>query len=102
MYPTEELTELGQRKVAVRVRIAASRREAVVHAGEVRRPIDRIDHLLAQWRRISPFVKAAIVPLGLLWRRRLTPRRRRLSRTVRILRWAPLVLRAVRLFALQR
>jgi hypothetical protein len=96
MYPSRELTALALRKVAVRQRIAVARWDCVSAASEAARPIVWIDRAVAQWRKISPFAKIAAVPLGILFGRRLMPGKSGLFG--RLLRWAPVVLKAVQMF----
>jgi hypothetical protein len=75
------------------------RSEAAAAAERISRPIYRADRFIRQWRRISPFVKTALVPTIFLLRRRLGGTKAGGSRTLLLLRWAPMILRAVRLFA---
>ena len=100
MYPSRELTALARRKDALCHRIAASRSECVAFAADAARPIALIDRALVQWRKISPLVKFAALPLGLLFRRRLMPAKGGFFR--KILRWAPVVLSAARMFKATR
>ena len=100
MYPSRELTSLAARKLAVRQRIAVARVECASLAVEAARPIALADRVIAQWRRLSPFVKFAALPLGLLFRRRLVPRKGGLIRQA--LRWVPAVLSAVRILRARR
>jgi hypothetical protein len=59
----------------------------------VARPVEVLDHGIARWRRLSPFVKFAAVPLGFVLKRMLGRRARVLGG---LLRWGPLVVGAVR------
>ncbi|SRR6266540_3574067 len=100
MYPTRELTALALRKRALRQRISVTRWECVALASDVARPIALIDRAIVQWRKISPLVKIAALPLGLLFRRRLMPAKGGFFRN--ILRWAPMMFSAARMFKAQR
>ncbi|HWA84587.1 MAG TPA: hypothetical protein VG710_00065 [Opitutus sp.] len=102
MYPTQELKDLAKKKETLRGRIARERLEAAAAAAELARPVGWIERAVAKWRQLSPWVKAGIVPVALLLRRRFPARLRRSSRTMQVLRWAPLVLRAVRVLAERR
>lgn len=95
MYPTAELNELTARKAVLRQRIAASRWECTALAERVARPIALLDRVVAQWRKISPMAKLAALPLGLLLRKKIVPSKSGLFR--RALRWAPVVLQAMRM-----
>jgi hypothetical protein len=101
MYPSAELTELGQRKSALRARIAGSRLACSALAGEVARPLNWIDRGIEQWRRIPPMAKIAALPLGLLLRRAVFPAKKThlAGKAVRLL---PLVMGAFKLFKAQR
>ena len=94
MYPTAELASLDARKILLRQKIAASRLECVALAEKASRPIALLDRVITQWRKISPLMKIAAVPLGFLLRRKLLPRKVGLFRSA--LRWAPAVLSAMR------
>lgn len=100
MYPASELNELGRRKFLLRQRIAVTRLHCVTLAGEAARPVQLLDRLVAQWRRISPLAKLAFVPLALLFSRRLSRGRRSWFR--RLLGLLPVVLRGVRMFRAHR
>lgn len=95
MYPRGELIALERRKVWLRGRIARHRWQCRQAAGSLARPLDWLDRALAQWRRISPFLKLAAVPLGLIFKRSLFPRVRIFSS---LLRWAPVAFSALRSF----
>ena len=93
MYPGRELTRLAAYKVALRRDIARHRAQCAVAAARVAQPLEWLDRMLAFWRRLSPFVKFAALPLGFLLKRSLAPRTRVLGP---LLRWGPPVLGAVR------
>jgi hypothetical protein len=93
MYPDRELRRLAAHKASLRRDITLRRAQCVEAAALVARPLEWLDRALVLWRRVSPFVKLAAVPLGLLAGRRLLPRHRLLGS---LLRWGPLVAGAVR------
>jgi hypothetical protein len=95
MYPREELTVLARRKAVLLDRICTNRDELVLAVARVAEPIEIVDGLVERWRRISPMVKLAALPVGLLLRRVLVKRARKLSAA---LRWGPLLFAAVRGF----
>ena len=66
MYPSGELKRLADRKVLLQARIAVRRWEMTAAAVSIARPIAFIDRMLDTLHRISPFLKLAAVPLGLL------------------------------------
>ena len=93
MYPDRELTRLAAYKAALRRDIALRRAQCAKAAAQVAQPLEWLDRMLAFWRRLSPLVKFAALPLGLLLKRSLAPRLRVLGA---LLRWGPPVLGAVR------
>jgi len=101
MYPTAELMLLQRGKASVRARIATNRLYCAALAAEVAKPIGWLERTLVQWRKISPFMKIAAIPLGFLLRRKL-----RLVGKIhpvrRLLRWLPAVMGAVRMVSRQR
>jgi hypothetical protein len=99
MYPHGELTSLAADKSALRRRIRARRSECAAAAARLAQPIAWIDRAHAGWRRLSPLVKLAAVPIGLLVGRL---RIRHLRTAGAVLRWSPLVLGAVRSLTLPR
>lgn len=98
MYPAGQLTEIASRKAALRSRIATRRLECVAYAAEVARPIAWIDRAAAQWRKISPYAKLAIVPLASLLLRRKTAARNRTPGWGRWLKLMPIVASAARMW----
>ncbi len=92
MYPDRELTRLAAYKAALRRGIALRRAQCAVAAARVAQPLEWLDRMLAFWRRLSPLVKFAALPLGFLLKRSLAPRTRILGT---LLRWGPPVLGAV-------
>lgn len=88
MYPHRDLIRLAAHKADLRRRIARHRAECARSAAGVLKPLAWLDGLLALWRRLSPLAKFSLVPLGLLLRHRIAPRRGVLDT---LLRWGPLV-----------
>jgi len=66
MYPAGELNLLAVRKALVRVRIAEHRWQCVHAAAELARPVDWVDRRIAQWRRLSPLLRMAGLPVIML------------------------------------
>ena len=99
MYPDGDLNELAVRKLVVRQRIRIRRHECVVAAERVAEPLEKIDRLVAQWRRISPLTKLAAVPLAMVFKKMLFPRAKILGS---LLRWAPLAVKVFRGFKAAR
>lgn len=99
MYPHEELTALAASKSALRQRISIRRSECAVAVARLAQPIAWIDRAHASWRRLSPLVKLASAPVGLLIGRL---RIRHLRTVGAVLRWSPLVLGAVRSLTMPR
>ncbi len=96
MYPRKELIVLARRKAVLLDRICVDRDEVAAAAARLAEPIEMIDGGVERWRRISPMVKLAAIPLGLVLRGVLVRRARKLSA---VLRWGPIVFAAVRGFA---
>ena len=96
MYPRQELIVLARRKALLRDRICIDRDGVAAAAARLVEPIEMVDRGVAYWRRVSPMVKLAAIPLGLLMGRVLKRRARKLSAA---LRWGPVVFAAVRGFA---
>lgn len=90
MYPDEELSRLGAHKAALRRRITNRRYEYLGITALVLQPIGWLDWLLKLRRHVAPLVPFAMIPLGLLLRRRVIPRRQVWGA---VLRWIPLFLR---------
>src|SRR5687768_705988 len=65
MYPSGQLSDLSTRKALLRARIAVRRWECAAAAAEIGRPIAIIDRGIALWKRVSPLVKALIIPGGI-------------------------------------
>jgi hypothetical protein len=93
MYPREELTALAGTKAELLDRICVGRELCSSAAARAARPLELLDLGIARWRQLSPFVKVAAVPLGFLLKRRMSRKARALGA---LMRWAPLVLGAVR------
>lgn len=99
MYSDRELTRLSAHKAALRQRIAWHRCQCVTAATRVAQPLAWLDRMLVLWRQFAPFASLAAVPLGFLLKRSSAPRPRMLGT---LLRWAPVVLGAMRGFARAR
>ncbi len=93
MYPREELTVLAGRKAALLDRIYLRRVVCAAAAARAARPVEMLERGMARWRRLSPLVKFAAVPLGFLLKRSLGRRVRVLGG---LMRWGPIVYGAVR------
>ena len=93
MYPAPELKRLARYKAGLRYRIGQRRQQCAHAAARVVQPLAWLDHAVAQWRQVSPFVKFAAVPLGLLLKKTAGPRLRTVGK---LLRWAPLLFGAFR------
>ncbi|AOS44431.1 hypothetical protein Verru16b_01493 [Lacunisphaera limnophila] len=93
MYSHRELSRLSAHKAALRGRIAGRRTLAAALATRALRPVAWLDRLRDLWRGVAPFAGLAAIPLGLLLKRSPAPRPRLLGT---LLRWAPVVLGAVR------
>lgn len=96
MYPRQELSILAGRKAVLLGRIGLQRELCAAAAARAARPLKLLDRGIARWRRLSPFVKFAAIPLGFLLKRSLGRRARVLGG---MMRWGPIVLGAVRGFA---
>ncbi|ACB74932.1 hypothetical protein [Opitutus terrae] len=96
MYSTADLDELTQRKRVLQQQIALTREHCASFATEIARPLALIDRARAQWKRVSPVVKLATIPLALL----LFRGRARVRARIRFLqgawRWMPVVLGVAR------
>lgn len=99
MYPTGELTKLAARKDLLRRRIALRRVVTIVVARRIARPLHLLDRIVGEWRRLSPLVKLAGVPLGALLGRRLHRKRRVIGQ---LIRWGPVLASVWRGFAAAR
>jgi len=66
-----------------------------VLAARLSRPVAWLDRALAFWRRLSPFMQLAAVPVALLVARAVAPRRGLLGS---LARWGPLAFGAARAF----
>lgn len=113
MYPDEELDGLALRKSLICARITVRRQICVMAAERVAEPLRWADRALEQWKRISPMLKLAVVPLALMAKRRLFSRGGngggRGGRTAagggmiaKLLRWAPMVTAGYRMFSAMR
>ena len=93
MYPQGALNELRGAKAALRRRISERRMQNVEHARRAGQPLVWIDSAWSMWTRLSPFVKLAAIPAGLVAARGVLPRARFL---MRLIRWAPAIIGLVR------
>jgi hypothetical protein len=93
MYPRAELTELAARRAALQTRIAARRALTATVAARVIRPLAKFDQLHARWRKVSPVLKIAAVPLAFVLKQRFFPG---VSLWRSMLRWSPLMLGMMR------
>jgi len=93
MHHREELRALAADKAALVERIRARRELCAAAAAAAARPLKALDSGLARWRRLSPVVRLAAAPLGLLLARLAGRRLRALGALVR---WGPLVFRVAR------
>lgn len=99
MYPDGELSELAVHKLALRQRIFLRRRQCIAAARRISEPVEKIDELMAKWRRISPIAKVAALPLAVLLKRTLFRRAKLLGSA---LRWGPLAFKVFRSFSATR
>lgn len=95
MYPERELTRLAAHKATLQRDITLRRAQCADAAARVAQPLEWLDGMLAFWRRLSPLVQFAAVPLGILVQRTVSPRRK-ILRLLEILR---LLVRWVRSFS---
>ncbi len=86
MYPERELNRLATHKACLRRNLARHRAECAQAARRVAQPIQWLDRALDFWRRLSPFTRLAVLPLGLMGARQVMPRLKWLGR---LLRWGP-------------
>jgi hypothetical protein len=70
-----------------------SRAQCTQAAAGVLRPLERVDGMLAFWRRMSPIARFAAVPLGFVLKRILFRRSKIVGSLVS---WAPLVTGVIR------
>ena len=95
MYPRRELAVLAEARLRLRRRIARRREECAVAAQTVVQPLRWLDSAVALWRRITPLVRIALIPLGAVVGGKLF---RQAGKVRTVLRWAPLLFQAVRRF----
>jgi hypothetical protein len=99
MYPAGELDALAVRKNMLLLRIALHRQQCVVAGSRLAKPLAWADDIIARWRKISPIAKMVGLPLGLMLARKAT---KRLGGSLKLLRFAPLILQTARSFARRR
>lgn len=92
MYPRGKLRQLAVRKSRLRKEIALERAQLMQSATRAMQPVAWLERAHAWWRRASPFVLGFAIPLGALFRRTPSPRLQKLRA---LLRWAPIIVRAV-------
>lgn len=97
MYPEHELTRLAVHQANLRGRIAAGRTQCAADATKLVRPLILLDRVVDFWRRLSPLVRMAVVPVGFIVQRAIF-RRRHGGRSG--LRWRPLIFGALRVIRL--
>ncbi|HUG13307.1 MAG TPA: hypothetical protein VMM36_19990 [Opitutaceae bacterium] len=93
MYPQQDLIQIAGQKAALRHSIALHRGRCAEAAERAARPVALADRAWASWRKLSPIVQVAAVPLGIAATRVLLPRYKLLRKLVR---WSPLVITAMR------
>jgi hypothetical protein len=93
MFPTQELTALARGKQAIRLRIARERLACSVAMETVVRPLRWLDRLHARWQTAPAVLKLAAVPVALLLKRKLFPKKMRLGA---LMRWVPRIWRVAR------
>ena len=93
MYSDRELNRLAAHKAALRGRIAVRRVECAAAAAGVARPLAWLDRATSFWRSLSPLAQLAVVPIGYLITRHLSPRLKILGA---VARWGPLAFGALR------
>ena len=87
MYPASELTALAAHKAAHRRDIVRHRGACVTAAGRAAQPLAWVDRMVGHWRRLSPPLRLAAVPLAGLLVHRIPPRASLLGN---LIHWAPL------------
>lgn len=93
MYPAGELELLARRKTFLRLRITMHRMQITQASSRLARPLGVIEQLWAKWRQISPFVKMAAVPLGMMAKKKFFPKMRIFSALVK---WGPAIFSSLR------
>ncbi len=86
MYPQANLDLLAQRKRALMLSIRARREDCSAQLQQVMEPVVWAESIYARWKAISPAVKIAAVPIGVLLKQKLFPRGGLVGKA---LRWAP-------------
>lgn len=93
MYPDQELALLAARKRTLRRNIVFHRAQCADAAARLARPIAWLDRAIALWHRLTPLVRNAAMPLGIVAARVVFPRIK-ILRT--IARWGPIAYGAIR------
>ena len=94
MYPQPELSRGVARKAAVRRRIALRRAQCVVAATQAVQSLVLLERMVTLWRQLAPFAGIAALVLSFRRKRAASPRHGLIRR---MLRWAPMLLGALRL-----
>lgn len=89
MYPQADLALLDQRKQALLLSIRTNRVECAARLSEVMKPVQVAEGLYARWKAISPLVKVAAVPVGVMLKRKLFPEGGG-GLLSGVMRWAPM------------
>ena len=89
MYPTRELNRLAKEKLSIRRVIARRRAECARAAKSVTAPLGWLERMLSLIKQLTPYAPFAALPLGLLLKRKLMPKRGFFGM---LLRWIPLTL----------
>jgi hypothetical protein len=84
MYPAQELNRLAECKSALVQKIILDRAQCVAATRQLARPVEWFDRVRDRWRRLSPAITCAAVPLG-VWALRAMLRRRKIVRAA--VRW---------------
>jgi|GEM_PF-691479 len=93
MYPNQELSQLAERKRALRVAIALRRSACALAASRATKPIAWLDRALAFSQQAAPFLGALALPLALFSAGKTVRKSGLLGSLVK---WGPLVLQATR------
>lgn len=93
MYPQANLDLLAQRKRALLGNIQARREACSEQLQAVLQPVMWIESMYARWKAISPAVKLAAVPVGVVLKQRLFPGGGLIGK---VLQWGPVALNLFR------
>ena len=101
MYPAAELNDLAARKAVVRARVSVDRLRCATYAADAARPLQLLDRVITQWKRIPPFAKIAVLPLGLLLRQAVLPGKK-VHLAGRVMRLLPVAMSAIKILKARR